>query len=1051
VEYFNQCPALHFLRANLIIASILPVDQRKVIFNGLPLNPRFLQLASDNQSRSKIADARRELKAVLDLVEELRLFRIQEYLLELDLWLQLEDSQTAASARATISKDLADSAKTLRRVRLALAYDITFNRDALSRHLRSQREVGGWSEDERFAAFLLAFHSDDPATMAEFFDKFRDDLFSQEQLATNTLAGIEIQSLMRTGRFEEARQRLEQHKGVRLSPEEADHLGQLISSVEQGNESERIRQLYEQSEGHLGNLRLLVNSLFRDRDYRQMAAYAPMLARATRRIEDFELALKALFHERRFNELVAFAEEMPELYELNLEFASLKAWSYYSLGEVIQARKIARDLLVKRNDQNDRELAINTAIESGDWGYLHSILAREVERLTELSPHVSIRLARLALETGSPYVDKFRDAALTAAPDDAQVNLAAYTLSVERGEEYQEGRAHEWFQRAIVLSGPEGPVQQVKLKEIVDQSAGWIRQVDKVDGMLTRADIPLYLAARALRRQPFDFLMGQAIRNEAKSDPRSQFPILAFSGARGAVNFDGVRSIALDITAIFTLQHLGLLEKAINSFDQVVIAPSTLSSLFIDRQFLRFHQPSELAKALRIKRLIEQGLLKIMPERTDAPRSLSSEVGPGLAAMLTQAKASRAIVVRSAPVHRVHSLLEETVDLSDYADVLADTQATLAFLTGTIESSRKESASAYLAQVDKGWPTNPSIASTTTLYLDDLSVTYLDHVGILEAVTRSVAAVFVDREVSDNCEAVIRGAAHRGDQIGAVERLRAIINAGVEKGTIRFSARRPRALDDEQEMETRASFPTVDIMSNLSGIDVVVCDDRFLNKDGFWDDSHRRAPVGNTADLLAGLNSRTVLSEEDKRGAFHKLRTAGYYAVPLNAAELLTHLDRAVLKDGVLSETPELRAIRESITLGRRSGVFLNQEDAWLLAVRLAFVRAIHALWSSYPLSDLTTAKADWLIAVLPDPLAWYLDPDNERIWDIAVHQAVVQSTLLLSFFHVEKRRREDYSAWIEQSLVIPLRVSHPWLWKRVVESFKSYLTHLLEREDEKK
>jgi hypothetical protein len=92
-----------------------------------------------------------------------------------------------------------------------------------------------------------------------------------------------------------------------------------------------------------------------------------------------------------------------------------------------------------------------------------------------------MRLARIASESGSLYVDKFRDAAIEHGPSSPEVLLTAYHLSVERGEEYQETRAHEWFQKAVALSDEGGPVQTVSLKDLVARSTGWNKRVDNID------------------------------------------------------------------------------------------------------------------------------------------------------------------------------------------------------------------------------------------------------------------------------------------------------------------------------------------------------------------------------------------------------------------------------------------------------------------------------------------------------------------------------------------------------------------------------------------
>jgi hypothetical protein len=161
-----------------------------------------------------------------------------------------------------------------------------FNQDALARHLAAQKDVGDWTEDEQFAAFLLAWYNSDLTKLAEFFDLHRDDLFKQAQLSRIALASIEIEALSRVGRFADARRRLKEHRKQYFDAETAAHLDALISSVEKGDEAERLRQLYEASK-EFTHLQLLVNTLVRQNDHRQLAVYAPVLLRESKRIEDY--------------------------------------------------------------------------------------------------------------------------------------------------------------------------------------------------------------------------------------------------------------------------------------------------------------------------------------------------------------------------------------------------------------------------------------------------------------------------------------------------------------------------------------------------------------------------------------------------------------------------------------------------------------------------------------------------------------------------------------------------------------------------------------------
>ena len=198
-NFIDQCPAFLLLRAQLQLAFILPADQKTSAFQGLPLNPKVLQLASGSKREEILKAAGRDIADLLRLTRELDLGYLKDFLREFDLWLRLEDPETEQSAREQLAREIVDPGMTLQRVRLALAYEIPFNADALQRHLTAQKELGGWTAEERFAAFLIVYNSGDPKRLTEFFERHHDDLFAQENLVRAALAGIEIEVLARMG------------------------------------------------------------------------------------------------------------------------------------------------------------------------------------------------------------------------------------------------------------------------------------------------------------------------------------------------------------------------------------------------------------------------------------------------------------------------------------------------------------------------------------------------------------------------------------------------------------------------------------------------------------------------------------------------------------------------------------------------------------------------------------------------------------------------------------------------------------------------------------
>lgn len=1049
-SYVDEIAALRLLRAQLMLAAILPQDQKAALFGGLPLNPRQLQFAAGAKAEGQLRSALADIEALLDQADELELEHLMSYWAEFALWLRLEIADFRDAARIQLAAEIANPETTLRRVRLALAYGVPFNTEALQRNLVRQKEIGGWTSDERFAAFLIAYHSGDAKTISDFFDAHRDDLFAQSDLTISYLAATEIEALARAGRFADARQRITEHSGKHLADEQAKDVADAVAAIERDDEVEVHRQRYEET-GNLGELRMLVAGLRVRRDTGLLALYAPQLAQATLTREDFDAAIKSLYQTRRDVELLALAGDLPDLVALDLEYEAIKGWSLFRMGRTLEARAIAGKLLVARNEASDRELAINTAVETGDWGDLQAIVAREAARMDMLSAKDAMRMARLALEIGSPYVDRFRDAALAQAPDDPQVYLVAYTLAMERGEEYQESKVHEWFQKAVTLSGPSGPIKTLSFREVVDHVSGRREHIDKFDKALRRAEIPTFMIARSMNRRLLDLTLGQARQNGDRNDGSISFPVFAFSGAAGGTELHKTTTVGLDISALITLEYLGLLTETVEHFERIVISPRTLSFLFAERQFIRVQQPSQVSKARRVQALIASGRLKVFPRNPGRLTPLDREIGRDLATLLTAAATNHALVARSAPVAKLGSYLDEEADMTPHAAVLTDTHSILSFLflNGKIDAATRQSAEAYLQHVDKGWENAPVITPESVLYLDDLTVTYLDHVGLLGVFTRNVRGVFVHEDVNDQAREMLRHSEHTEDLLTAIERIRFVLAAAIESGRVIFSARHAPDVDTDEYEDPLDTAPTLDLLSDLSKVDLAVADDRCLNKLPHWIDSEgRTVRCANTMDIIASLRMASTIDEAKFWQVRHQLRAGAFYVVPLDVDELMRWLRLAPVADKVVRETPELRAIRENIGLPIIHDAFLIQEEPWLACMRFAIYKAIGQVWIETDDVNMAEARADWLWSVLPDPLAWCLDPNNDALWAAAKQQAAVQISILMVFTEAKKGRQRRYFEWLDTKLA-SVREKRPEIWDTVLESLKSYIGRLWEIDDD--
>src|ERR1700730_3997591 len=115
-----------------------------------------------------------------------------------------------------------------------------------------------------------------------------------------------------------------------------------------------------------------------------------------------------------------------------------------------------------------------------------------------------MRAASLAQAAGQGPMTDLMEAALAKSPDDPNVLVGAYTLVIEEGLEDLRPESQTWFQRALELSGPDGPIQRFELKELLPQHVEWTKHTQDVADLVVRGQLPLAFAASGLRTTVVD-------------------------------------------------------------------------------------------------------------------------------------------------------------------------------------------------------------------------------------------------------------------------------------------------------------------------------------------------------------------------------------------------------------------------------------------------------------------------------------------------------------------------------------------------------------------
>jgi hypothetical protein len=239
----------------------------------------------------------------------------------------------------------------------------------------------------------------------------------------------------------------------------------------------------------------------------------------------------------------------------------------------------------------------------------------------------------------------------------------------------------------------------------------------------------------------------------------------------------------------------------------------------------------------------------------DAP---AREIGPELLGLIHAAQANSGIVVRPAPVLRL-GLEGRPADVSAYASVLTDTHTLLRVLreVGVVDQLTEESARQYFAVQDKGWSAPAAPQPRQPLYLDSLSLSYLQTVGLLDAVAGSFVDVYIHADAEEDAFALIERDHDTAEIQRVIDHMRKAIRKAYVAGKIIFGPRWSQA--DESGYASNMSTPH--LLGDLLGSDAVVFDDRALNKELFVTDrAGGRARILTSLDIIEEVHTRGLLS-----------------------------------------------------------------------------------------------------------------------------------------------------------------------------------------------
>ena len=182
-----------------------------------------------------------------------------------------------------------------------------------------------------------------------------------------------------------------------------------------------------------------------------------------------------------------------------------------------------------------------------------------------------IGTAQLALKLNSLHAKELLFEAVSKADADADVFALAYFLASSAGWE-EDSEVFAWLQKAVELSGDDGPIKTVTIEKLFDWKPDWERQELETWQSLNRGKLPIFLAAHFLNKSLIDLILLPAFANSLERDPRNRNIIPAYSGNRLPISLQDIpKTVGIDATALLTLGFIDAINQVLDAFDVVYL------------------------------------------------------------------------------------------------------------------------------------------------------------------------------------------------------------------------------------------------------------------------------------------------------------------------------------------------------------------------------------------------------------------------------------------------------------------------------------------------
>ncbi|WP_274007512.1 esterase/lipase family protein [Vibrio parahaemolyticus] len=1020
--------ALKFHTALLLICISVAVSVRKEIAKGVPILAPNFPFKSDSKSleyRRKAVELFREASEKLSV---LKLDKVSNLAFDYALWIEINDRDNFSKAKLLVEEILSDSENldtAIRIVPIIVELDIDLG---LIKSEVDKRVALTLGEDfySVIAKFALLLRETKPEVVINEIEN--NEAVFLKYIAPHSICGIKVQAYCYLNKNDIALKEVnELLNDNALTDIQFEHLTSLIN-LDNVDESISILERKYIEDQSLDSLNILISSLAKIGDSR-LQNYQELYFSKTNNIVALENLVETLTVNSDFDKLHNILVNNAELIEQSNKLKVHLGWSYFRNGQV----KECEEVLNKYSDNNatfdDLQDSLNLC--TGDWESLAKNIEVAWDNRENLSPNELFRKSYLAEAVLPHRAGDFITEAVTKQPNNPEILTSAYSVATSLGLD-NKAEVQSWLQKAIELSEGGGPIVQLSIDELPEYIGENKDRPNRAWTEFLAGNAPTTLVASLLNRSISSFYITPWVMNSNQIDVSRKVAIPAYSLNRGLVDNEMPQTIALDLTSIFTLSNVNLLDKVIESFEQVVIPHSTLRTIFDDRKKTAFHQPSQISLA---KSLLNEtkGFNKFVYKGNDdieLRAKINDEAADFISHSMSSEKNVNRLAAISRPQYVSNSLMKKEFDLTPYNEVIVSCEQIIKalYMQGLLmehEAIEKLLDISSLLRLDN---IKVEFSLDSELYIDRLTCQRLHRIGILELLSKSNFKCFISESQEVENNNLVNYEEVNTKVISQLDSIRSTLKKYIKSGLVSLTAMNIKDLEDESYSNC------IELVTSNIQVDAVVSDDRFLNKHKNIRLVNHEAPVLTSMDLFSILHNSDRLSENEYLRVRLSLLKNAYIFPSLNKNELDRIFDNASFNASGLVESAEIKAIKHNIILIKASDYIELPRDAqWLVSLMSFLSRYLKQIWDRYEDDSKCKAISNWLYQLM-DYKTWAGCYSNDVGENFVLNAEMLRINSVLNSSEINRKERKSaYKNWLETFVLENARYEHPYLYRSLV------------------